>query len=59
MQLATNPKSLWLKYRPSRNGAKFGSCKSTQQAHRSLAFLTEDVEKINSSLVVRDEKGKP
>jgi hypothetical protein len=44
MRLATNPESLWLKYRPSRSGAKFGRLKIDEAGTSQFGLVTEDVE---------------
>jgi hypothetical protein len=43
MRLATNPESLWLKYRPS-SGAKFGRLKIDAAGTSQFGLVTEDVE---------------
>jgi hypothetical protein len=53
MQFATNPESLWLKCRPSRSGAKFGRLEIDAAGTSQFGLVTEVVEKVNSSRVVR------
>jgi hypothetical protein len=44
MQFATNPESLWLKYRPGRSGAKFGRLEIDAAGTSQFGLVTEDVE---------------